>query len=124
MARKQTYSLPVAFPDLADRLKAQDFWRQRNRLDLSTKVDDIADEFRAHHESLDNRFVSWSAAWKTWYVRALRFTPKPKMAPEPRAKGRNAREAFRAPVDEAEYVSHAIVKQLADTLSAKAKRTW
>ena len=118
--RKQTFGLPSHFPNLPDRLNAEDFWRSKGRKDLVSDIETVITEFRAHHEALGNRFASWPAAWKTWYIRALRFTPPPKMAPEPRAKGRNAREAFRAPADEQELVSHKVVLELADKLRAKS----
>lgn len=118
--RKQTFGLPSHFPNLPDRLNAEDFWRSKGRKDLVAQINMISDEFRAHHEAVDSRFASWPAAWKTWYIRAIRFNSPPKMAPEPRAKGRNAREAFRAPMDDAEMVSHKVVQELSDKLRAKA----
>jgi len=77
--------IPEEFPTLGDRIKAQDYWKSKSRPDLTARIDDIVAEFRAHHETRGNRFVSWTAAWKTWYVRVVRFIEPPKRSKDPRA---------------------------------------
>lgn len=114
--------LDIGFPMLGDRIKAEDYWRSVNRHDLIRMSDQIVAEFRAYHSENSSR--SWPATWKTWYVRTVRIIKPPNM-PEPCMKGRNAREAFRAPVDQEECVSREVVEVLASRLRAKSGgKTW
>lgn len=56
-------------PDARQIENARTYWRNAGR-----KFDDgEVDHFIAYHEARGNKFVSWDAAWKTWYVSALKY---------------------------------------------------
>jgi hypothetical protein len=108
--------LDVGFPMLGDRIKAEDYWRSVNRHDLIKQSAQIAAEFRAYHS--ENLSRSWPAAWKTWYVKAVRIISPPKMT-EFRTKGRG--EFFRAPPGSETCVPLSTVHDFAEALRKKAR---
>jgi hypothetical protein len=74
--RKILISLPDDCPTQSDREAALALWRERGREDLCARIDDEVEVFRAHHQSHGNRMESWSAAWRTWYRKAITFNRK------------------------------------------------
>lgn len=52
---------------------ARDYWTRAGR----KFPDSEAEEFLAYHAAHGSQFYSWPAAWKTWYVRALKFAGGP-----------------------------------------------
>lgn len=68
--RRRT-SVPDGFPEKAERQKALEYWKLKNRPDIC--VETQADLFRSHHEGKGTLAASWSATWRTWYVNAVQF---------------------------------------------------
>lgn len=95
--KKRRTQLPDNFPSDAEKLAATTFWQSKERSDLETRLEDIVDEFRSHHEARGTLFMSWPAAWKTWYVRCLRYIAPPKQQPSKfEVVRRRGGEPFRA----------------------------
>lgn len=112
--RKFSKKIDPGFPSFGDKLKAEDYWKSINRHDLIRMTDQIVAEFRAHHEMKGTMSPTWSAVWKTWYVRAPRYIKSPGV----RAK----REPFRAPVETETTVPLSMVRDFAKQLADKARR--
>lgn len=72
--------LPDHIPDAeCDRL-ATAYWQRKKRPDIDLEAERL--KFRAHHQKLGSQFESWSAAWQTWYVKAVEIN-KPQQTPQP-----------------------------------------
>ncbi len=71
---KQKTQLPSNFPGTEDLEKAQKLWAKRGIEGIDAKQE--ADKFSAHHAARASKFVSWSAAWRTWYLNAAEFRSK------------------------------------------------
>lgn len=120
--------LPTDCPHEDDLSLAKMFWEQHHRQDLVANVKSIALEFRAHHESLGSRFLSWPAAWRTWYIRAMRFEKKPQSKDRYKGfaeTGRRGRIYVAPTQEEIECVSLQKVREVAEKLRSTAqKRLW
>lgn len=53
-----------------DRGAAVAYWMRKGRDDLGPQIEDIIEDFRAHHHKLGTRFEDWGAGWRTWYSNA------------------------------------------------------
>lgn len=81
---KRKTSLPPDCPTKEDQDKAREYWKSVSRSDISRDMQNICDQFRAHHEAQETKAKSWSATWKTWYVKQVQFRrPPPGHTPAP-----------------------------------------
>lgn len=65
--------LPDDIPNDEQRNRAIASWTEVGRRDLSLKIADIVQAFRAYHLARGTLMESWSHAWATWYQRQPEF---------------------------------------------------
>ena len=62
--------IPKDCPNPEDRAKAQAYWKEKG---FVFDVDEQAEIFRARAEAKKIKYTIWSAAWRQWYLNAVRF---------------------------------------------------
>jgi uncharacterized protein YdaU (DUF1376 family) len=72
-------SLPEDCPNEHDREAALTYWRSRGRQDLCPSIEDEIQSFRDHYRANGETKLDWSAGWRTWYGKTLKWS-KPPMA--------------------------------------------
>ena len=77
---KKRTSLPDDFPNTEAESKAEAYWQKNSRTDLCLVTE--RELFRAHHERKAELCASWDAAWRTWYVNAIKFNKPPRDPPK------------------------------------------
>jgi len=70
---KRKHRIPEDF-ELTENMakKAQRYWIDKNRPDLSTKEE--FDKFHNHHLAAGTVLLDWERGWQTWYTNAIAFT--------------------------------------------------
>ncbi len=71
-AVKRKRSLPEDFIlDGEKKDLAINYWLKKNRADLD--VDEIFEQFTTYCQANGKSYLDWDAAWRTWYVNAVKF---------------------------------------------------
>jgi hypothetical protein len=71
-------AMPPLFPGEPERRWATNYWTEKGRPDLVSRVQDEIDQFRDHHAGkVRTMALDWPATWRTWARKALTMSRAP-----------------------------------------------